>query len=167
MDLESFDWDNGVYAQGGDKQWMVIDRTEGMGKGNIYSSWNAAYSICYPGSFTRSTNDGDSYEDCVTVDTDPQWGTMAVGPEGELYETGTNWDGIVVAKSTNAQNPANIVSWDSYTQVNLDGYLSGWNNVNPAGLMGQAYVSVDVSGGPGNGNVYVLASVERNLGRSW
>jgi hypothetical protein len=160
----TFDWDNGVYAQGGDKQWMVIDRSGGMGDGNIYSFWNASYSICYPGSFTRSTNGGNSYEDCVAVDTDPYWGTMAVGTEGELYVTGQNWDGIVVAKSTNAQNPVNVVSWDSYSQVDLDGYLNGWNDVNPAGLLGQAYISVDISGGPGNGNVYVLASVERFSG---
>ena len=163
-DPGTFNWDNGPYAQGGDKQWMVIDRTGGMGEGNVYACWNASYSVCYPGSFTRSTDGGDSYEDCVTVDTDPYWGTLAVGPEGELYESGQNWEGIVVLKSTNAQNPANIVSWDSYAAVNLDGYLSGWNDVNPAGLMGQVYVATDVSGGPGNGNVYVLASVERNSG---
>jgi len=163
-DPGTFVWDNGPYAQGGDKQWMVIDRTGGIGEGNVYACWNASYSVCSPGSFTRSTDGGDSYEDCVTVDTDPYWGTLAVGPEGELYESGQNWEGIVVLKSTNAQNPANIVSWDSYSAVNLDGYLSGWNDVNPAGLMGQVYVATDVSGGPGNGNVYVLASVERNSG---
>jgi hypothetical protein len=163
-DPGTFDWDNGPFAQGGDKQWMVIDRSGGIGDGNVYACWNASYSICYPGSFTRSTDGGDSYEDCVNVDTDPYWGTLAVGPEGELYESGQNWNGIVVLKSTNAQNQGNIVSWDSYSTVDLDGYLSGWNNVNPAGLMGQVYVATDVSGGPGNGNVYVLASVERNSG---
>ncbi len=163
-DPGTFDWDNGPFAQGGDKQWMVIDRTGGMGEGNVYACWNASYSACYPGSFTRSIDGGDSYEDCVTVDTDPYWGTLAVGPEGELYESGQNWEGIVVLKSTNAQNAASIVSWDSYTTVDLDGYLSGWNEINPAGLLGQVYVSVDVSDGPGSGNVYVLASVQRNSG---
>jgi hypothetical protein len=163
-DPGTFNWDDGPFAQGGDKQWMVIDRSGGMGDGNVYSFWNASYSICDPGSFTRSTNGGDSYEDCVIVDTDPYWGTMAVGKDGELYVTGQNWDGIMVAKSTNAQNAASIVSWDSYSQVDLDGYLSGWNDVNPVGLMGQVNVSVDISDGPGSGNVYVLASVQRNSG---
>ncbi len=160
-----FTWDEGAFAQGGDKQWMVIDRSGGMGDGHIYSFWTSSYSYCYPGAFTRSIDGGNSYEDCVITDGDPYWGTMAVGPEGELYIAGSgSWDGIIVAKSTNAQNSANNVTWDSYTLVNMDGYLTGWTEINPAGLLGQANVCVDASGGPGNGNVYVLASVARNSG---
>jgi len=34
-------------------------------------------------------------------------------------------------------------------------------DVNPVGLLGQAYIDVDRSNGSGRGNVYVLASVER------
>ena len=156
------EWDDGVFAQGGDKQWMRIDRTNGIGNGNNYSFWTSYYSTCYPGFFTRSTNGGNSYEDCVTIPGDPSWGTLAVGPDGELYVVGAGYQyDILVAKSTTAQNPAYPVSWDSYTPVNLDGELTGWSNVNPAGLVGQAWIDVDVSNGPGNGNVYVLASVER------
>jgi hypothetical protein len=33
--------------------------------------------------------------------------------------------------------------------------------MNPVGLLGQAWIDVDISGGPGHGNVYVLASVNR------
>ncbi|MBI9038877.1 MAG: T9SS type A sorting domain-containing protein [Bacteroidales bacterium] len=157
-----YEWDDGVFAQGGDKQWMRIDKTDGIGAGNNYSFWTAWYSTCYPGFFTRSTNGGNSYEDCVTIPGDPQWGTLAVGPEGELYIVGAGYQyDILVAKSTTAQNPGNTVSWDSYNPVNLDGELTGWSNVNPAGLVGQAWIDVDVSNGPGHGNVYVLASVER------
>ncbi len=155
-------WDDGVFAQGGDKQWMRIDKTDGIGAGNNYSFWTSYYSTCYPGFFTRSTNGGNSYEDCVTIPGSPQWGTLAVGPEGELYVVGAGYQyDILVAKSTTAQNPGNTVSWDSYAAVDLDGELSGWAPVNPAGLVGQAWVDVDVSNGPGNGNVYVLASVDR------
>jgi len=32
-------WDAGVYAWGGDKQWMNIDDTGGPGDGNIYAFW--------------------------------------------------------------------------------------------------------------------------------
>ncbi len=156
-------WDNGVYAQGGDKQWMEIDKTEGVGGGNIYSSWTSYYSICYPGFFTRSTNGGGSYEDCVEVLGNPYWGTLAVGPDGELYAVGAGeYGGIVVSKSTNAQNPASAVSWDSYSEVNLDGEITGFVEINPQGLLGQAYIGVDHSDGPGHGNVYVVASVQRN-----
>lgn len=160
---EGFEWDNGTDAQGGDKQWMVIDRTDGTGNGNIYSFWTSIYSICYPGFFTRSANGGESYEDCVTVDGDPNWGTMAVGPDGELYIVGEGYGTeIVVAKSTTAMNPELPVSFESYSVVDLDGELSIYPSVNPEGLMGQADIDVDCSDGPGHGYVYVVASVNRD-----
>lgn len=159
------DWDEGVQAKGGDKQWMVVDQTDGIGAGNIYSFWTVFYSSCYPGFFTRSTNDGDSYENCVPVQGFPYWGTMAVGPDGELYTVGTGEDqGVVVSKSTNAQTPASVINWDLAEQVYLDGHLTSQAPVNPAGLLGQADIGVDISEGPGRGNVYVLASVERASG---
>ncbi len=159
-----FEWDTGVYAQGGDKQWMRIDRTDGLGSGNIYAEWNQSYSICNTGSFTRSTNGGESYEDCVPVDDDPYWGTLAVGPDGELYEVGVAWtynDGVIIDKSTNAKLPGSDIKWDMTTWVKLDGQLSGWTNINPSGLLGQAWVDVDKSDGPGRGYVYVMATVQR------
>ena len=156
-----FSWDNGTFAQGGDKQWMVIDKTEGQGAGNIYSFWTQSWSTCWPEAFTRSINGGASYEDCVEVSGEPYWGTMAVGPDGELYIVGAGYNGVVVVKSTMAQNPAFPVAWDDYYQVTLDGELAGWTQVNPAGLLGQADIDVDISDGPGRGNIYVLSSVER------
>jgi len=156
-----FEWDNGTFAQGGDKQWMVIDKTGGIGEGNIYSFWTQSWSTCWPGAHTRSINGGLSYENCVEVSGEPHWGTMAVGPEGELYIVGAGWNGVVVVKSTTAQNPAMPVSWDDYYQVSLDGELTGWTQVNPAGLLGQADIDVDISDGPGRGNIYVLSSVDR------
>ena len=163
IEAGSFGWDNGTYAYGGDKQWMVIDKTGGQGAGNIYSFWTNTYSTCPPGAFTRSANFGTSYEDCIEVDGDPYWGTMAIGPEGELYIGGSGYfNGIIVSKSTTAQNPSSQVNWDFFSQVSLDGELTGWTAVNPAGLLGQASIAVDNSFGPGRGNVYVLASVARN-----
>ena len=154
------EWDNGTYAYGGDKQWVTIDRTSGIGAGNNYSFWTSYWSICFPGSFTRSTNGGDSFENCVQVDGDPSWGTLAVGSDGVLYIVGEGeYDNIIVAKSSTAQNPDVTVSWDSYSEVNLGGELGGWQPINPSGLLGQAWIDVDISEGPGNGNVYVLAAV--------
>ena len=155
-------WDLGTDAYGGDKQWMAIDRTNGQGNGNIYSSWTSYYSSCQPGSFTRSANAGASFEDCVTVDGDPYWGTMAVGPDGELYIAGAgSFDGVTVSKSTNAQTPGSTISWNYSTSVNLDGNVSGQSPINPVGILGQVSIDVDRSNGPGRGNVYVLASVVR------
>jgi hypothetical protein len=156
-----FNWDAGTFAQGGDKQWMVIDKTDGQGAGNIYSFWTQSWSTCWPGAFTRSINGGASYENCVEVSGDPYWGTMAVGPEGEVYIVGAGYNGVVVVKSTTAQNPGFPVAWDDYYQVSLDGELTGWTQVNPAGLLGQADIDVDISDGSGRGNIYVLSSVER------
>ncbi|MFK5855602.1 MAG: T9SS type A sorting domain-containing protein [Bacteroidota bacterium] len=156
-------WDDGTYAYGGDKQWMVIDRTGGIGDGNIYEFWNSSFSSCYPGSYTRSTDGNNSYDDCDGVPGDPIWGTLAVGPEGELYLVGApSAPGLVVTKSYSAQNPASQTIWEVQTYVDMEGNLSGWRPVNPSGLLGQAYIDVDVSDGAGRGNVYVLASVFRD-----
>ncbi|NQU34588.1 MAG: T9SS type A sorting domain-containing protein [Bacteroidetes bacterium] len=162
---ENFEWDEGTFAQGGDKQWMYIDNTDGMGNGNIYAFWNSSFSICYPGSYTRSTDGGTSYEECDGVMGNPIWGTLTVGPDGELYTVGSASNtGVVVTKSTTATNPASQTSWDYAIYVDLDGSLNGWTDINPGGLLGQVYVDADRSDGPGRGNVYVLASVDRDTG---
>lgn len=157
------EWDDGTYGHGGDKQWMQIDRTGGMGHGNIYAFWTSYYSICHPDFFTRSIDGGDNYEDCVEIPGNPYWGTVTVGPDGEVYTVGTtNNITLVISKSTTANNPDVPVTWDAISYADLDGYLTGWTNINPAGLLGQAWIDVDRSDGPGRGNVYVLASVDRN-----
>jgi hypothetical protein len=154
-------WDDGTFAQGGDKQWMVIDKTGGMGDGNIYAYWTSIYSICYPGFFTRSVDGGASYEDCVIIPDEPYWGTLAVDPDGALYVCGgPSVEDFVVAKSTTAQNPADSVSWDFSTSVDLDGYFT-FGGPNPGGLLGQAWIAVDHSENWTHGNVYMLSSVRR------
>lgn len=156
------DWGAPVSAHGGDKQWMRIDRTDGIGAGNNYSNWNVSFTTCAPGDFTRSTDGADSFEDCEPVIASPRWGTLAVDAEGTLYISGTtNGFGLIIAKSTTAKDPAIPVSWDSFSPVDLDGFLNVGQPVNPQGLLGQMWVDVDISGGDGHGNVYVLASVGR------
>ena len=156
-------WNNGTDAAGGDKQWMAIDRTAGMGNGNIYSYWSSDFSSCYPDYFTRSTNGSSSYENCTYPDGDPVWGTMAIGNAGELYICGAQKDTItdlVVLKSVTAQTPGSTITWNAPVSVFMDGDLGG-ASTNPEGLLGQANIDVDRSNGPGHGNVYVLASVFR------
>jgi hypothetical protein len=163
IDDGGVEWDDGTFAYGGDKQWMRIDRTDGVGSGNNYSFWTQYWSAWKPDHFTRSTNGGFSFEPCILVPGIPFWGTLAVGPEGELYVGGAGeYTDFVVSKSTNAQIPGSTITWNSSTPVDLDGTLVGWKPVNPQGLLGQLWLDVDVSDGPGRGNVYVLASVDRN-----
>ena len=158
-------WDDGTFAQGGDKQWMSIDKSGGLGSGNIYAFWTSYYSICDPDFFTRSVDAGYSYEDCSSIPGYPYWGTTAVSAEGELYVCGAQWGGnFVVAKSSNAQNPGQTVTWDFSTTVDLDGEINGFGGYscpNPSGLLGQTIIAIDSSGGPSHGNVYILCSVER------
>jgi hypothetical protein len=148
-------WDAGIFAQGGDKQWMALDRTGGMGDGHIYAFWTVYYSTC-SGMFTRSINGGASYETCVGVSGSPYWGTLTVGPEGNLYVAG---DGFIVAKSSNARDAGQTVSWDFSRNVSLGGSIGSGGGPNPGGLLGQAWIATDHSSGPNNGNVYLLASV--------
>ncbi|MCD4730792.1 MAG: T9SS type A sorting domain-containing protein [Bacteroidales bacterium] len=158
-------WDEGVFAQGGDKQWMTIDKSGGIGSGNIYAFWNASYSICEPDFFTRSVDGGLSYEDCTSIPDWPYWGTTAVNAEGDLYTCGATWGGnFMVAKSSSAQNPELAVSWDFSTSIDLDGGVVGFGGYscpNPTGILGQVYITVDSSDGPNHGNVYLLCSVDR------
>jgi hypothetical protein len=159
-------WEMGTFAQGGDKQWMSIDRSGGIGEGNIYEFWNGYYSICTPDNFTRSTDGNQSYEICTTIPGDPYWGTTVVGPDGALYMCGRLWGaGFMVARSSTAQNPGQQVSWDLTVGVDLGGEGSqnpGNNSPNPGGLLGQAIITLDSTGGPGHGNIYMLCSVERS-----
>jgi hypothetical protein len=156
-------WDGGTFAQGGDKQWMVIDKTGGMGEGHIYAYWTQSFSTCAPGFFTRSSNGGLSYENCITVPDEPFWGTLAVGSDGELYVAGVGPSDFVVAKSTNARDSSQAITWDFASTVSLGGdplAFAGSNSPNPGGLHGQTWVATDISGGANHGNVYLLCSVE-------
>jgi len=152
-------WVGPFPAFGGDKQWMRMDRSGGIGDQNNYSYWNSNFSDCAPNNFTRSTDGSFTFEDCILVNGDPFWGTLAVDKNGVLYVTGAGGGGIILIKSTNAQDPNATISWDFVTDVNLGGLLDAGSQVNPAGLMGQAWVDVDISDGAGEDNVYVLASV--------
>jgi len=151
-------WDAGTFAQGGDKQWMRIDKTGGIGDGNIYAFWSYSYSICNPGFFTRSADGGASYEACISVPGNPFWGTLAVGMDGILYVAGAAED-FVVARSSTAQVPGMDITWDFSTTVDLNGYIGAGEPPNPGGLVGQTWVATEPSTGPNINNVYLLCSV--------
>jgi hypothetical protein len=163
--FKSFDggvsWVPPVYAFGGFIPWMTVDRTTGLGRGNIYaydpSGGNPP--------FARSTDDGKTFEgfDCYG----PAYGTMTVGPNGEVYIAG--WGHLV--KSDNAWDPdaVPVFSWWFGVDLCPDGVMSvvpdpkdrpyGFDEPNPGGLLNLDWVATDHSDGPNRGNVYFLGGV--------
>lgn len=159
---ESFDWDEGTFAYGGDKQWMTIDKTGGSTTGNVYEIWNMVFSSCTPHDFTRSLNDGNSYHACTPLPYPVRWGTVAVGPEGQLYVCGDYGGDVIVAKSDNAGSSFLNMSWDYSTFVEMGGVKNSSGSPNPGGLLGQVWVVVDHSSSETRGNVYLLTTIENN-----
>lgn len=142
-------WLDGVSAFGGDKAWMAIDRTGGIGRGNIYCGW--AYEV---DNFVRSTDGGLTF---APSGGGTLWGTITVGPDGEVYTSGV---GIWVKKSVNAQDSGQTPVFSSGVIVDLGGDIAFAEAPNPGGLLGQAWIATDHSTNSTRGNVYVCASVE-------
>ncbi len=152
-------WGASVFAFGGDKQWMAIDRTGGLGDSQIYQAWSTAGNSYAPNTFDRSIDAGLSFQSPTSIPNSPVWGTLDVASDGTVYVVGTAGPGgpIYVARSTNAKNPG---SAPTFTTVAADlGGTIQTGGPNPAGLLGQLWIGVDRSAGPRAGWVYVLASV--------
>jgi hypothetical protein len=157
-------WGSPIEAYGGDKQWFDIDRTGGTGDGNFYGTWDGATAYTANG-FTRSTDHGATFMSPVQVLGQPNWGTVAVGPNGEVYVVGNsngNLNACIITKTVNANQPG-VPTWSFSRTVNLGGSQVYYTQQppNPEGLLGQFWVRVDNSNGPRRGWVYVLCSVHQ------
>jgi hypothetical protein len=150
-------WVQGGPAHGGDKEWFTIDKTGGPGHGFQYQFWTGAFS-CDVGQFNRSTDGGGvTWQTPINLPNSPQWGTLDVDTNGNLFiggQSGSLW----CIRSSNAQFGNQTPIFDRVTSVNMGGSLIQ-GGINGIGLCGQAFVAVDRSGGPTNNNVYMLASV--------
>lgn len=150
-------------AFGGDKQWIAVDRTNGIGSGNIYQFWNTQFSCCSGADFTRSTDGGATFETPLMLPVPSmKWGTLDVGPDGSLYMAGAtlNQTAHLFVKSTNAGDPIQTPDFGLSSQsIDLGGTTSFQMTPNPAGLLGQTQILTDHAPGPSFGNLYVLASV--------
>ena len=151
-------WTAPIPAPAGDKNWQTIDQANDF----VYADWNSQFTCCDPGTdFTRSTDGGASFGGPWVLPIHPKWGTLDVGPQGELYIAGSTLGqgSHVVLRSDNADEAAQTPVFDLATNVDLGGTSGSGGVPNPGGLLGQVWVAVDRSAGPASGNVYVLASV--------
>ncbi len=156
---KSFDggvtWPQQTYARGGDKAWLAVDRTGGLGDGQIYAVWNRAYGCCGNNDLLRSTDGGIGIPNTYSLPIAMHWGTLTVDPDGFLYVAG---ESFTVAVSTNAQDASQTPEF-YYTYVNLGGSINSGTGPNPVGLLGQAWLATDHSFSFNRGNVYLLCSV--------
>ena len=154
-------WASPVPAFGGDKAWMAIDRTDGIGRGNLYFAWSPGpFGCCGWNNFTRSTDGGLSVLEPMTVPENPRLGTLTVGPTGKLYIAGGGSRWPQVARSSDAQDPTATPSFDQLSFVYLGGTTAGYEGPNPGGMLGQVWIASDHSNGSTRGNLYLLSSVE-------
>jgi len=148
-------------AGGGDKEWLTIDKTGGIGHGFQYQAWSTA-ATCGGGQFSRSTDGGVTWMNPITIPNSPVWGTLDVDTNGNLFIGGaSNFSSpFYCIRSSNAQNGGVTPTFDRVTQVNLGGTLEFGDTINPGGLAGQLFLAVDRSGTATNNNIYMLATVQ-------
>lgn len=149
-------WAGPFNTTGGDKPWMLVDRSNSIGQDNVYLIWQTAHG---PRTFSRSTNGGTSFGRAIQIPQEPTFGTMAVDNNGDVYAAGLafqNFGSFVIAKSTNAKNSSQTPSFQTRS-VNMGGRMDISAGPNPGGLLGQAQVAPDPTR---PGHVYMLCSVD-------
>jgi hypothetical protein len=152
-------------AEGGDKQWFVIDNNPAStGYRFQYQFWDGASAFA-PNEFSRSTDSGLTWMNPpITVPHSPQWGTTDLDSNGTLFYGGvaTSLTQFWCVRSTNAKNGAVTPVFDQSTSVNMGGVIdyTDPNSVNPGGLIGQVFLKIDRSGTGTNNNIYMMASVK-------
>ena len=152
-------WDGPFFACGGDKQWFAIDQTEGIGADNIYQTWSIAASCAGSDTFNRSTDGGHSFSTPIMIPSTPFWGILTVDDDGTVFVAGLDANQFewVISRSTNAQDRNQEPSFETIS-VDSGGSVAFGAGPNPGGLIGQVYVVTDQSGGPNDGNIYLLSS---------
>lgn len=154
-------WIEKTYAFGGDKSWMAIDKTNGIGRGNLYAAWNVAGNQFAPSTYNRLIAGEANFSTPVEIPSNPIFGTLDVGQDANLYIVGTDGyaDDLSSFYLVKSANPSLTVPFfHQTTKVNLAGPIRIGGIVNDFGLDGQIYVKLDKSNRSSKNNVYILAS---------
>ena len=159
-------------ATSGDKGWIAIDRTGGIGDGHVYGGWTNFHlnGVC----FVRSIDGGETYSPAVLIADlgGTQWMLQyAVGPDGELYAAWRHYssNSIFITKSINANDLDVTPTFDALGSGGVNGLDikvdngndPGFLPINPDGFH-QIWLDVDHSSGPRRGWVYTLWPDARN-----
>jgi hypothetical protein len=98
----------------------------------------------------------------INIPNSPAWGTLDVDSDGNLFIGGVNLASgqIWCVRSMNAKNDGVTPTFDQSRLVNLGGNIVFAEPINPEGLVGQVFLTVDRSGTSTNDSVYMLASVQ-------
>ena len=138
-------WEPPCFTYAGDKPWMAIDRTNGIGHGNVYIAWGSE--------MVRSTDGGSTFDTWSNVH-GGIYGTITVAPDGTVYSIGI---GRLLRVSLNAADPSAVPVFGSAIALDLGG--SSPSSINGSGLVNQPWVAADHSYAPSRGNIYVLQCV--------
>lgn len=160
-------WYGPISAYGGDKAWFAIDSTGGPGHGSLYAAWTQASNEFGDRTFIRSFDGGFTYTEPIATLPTPTWGTLAVGPDGELYVVGNanyDRDRFVIQRSADAADPTagpgfDVLFADLGGAQRFGGDAAG-DSPNPGGLLGQVWIAVDHGEGPSRGTLYLAASID-------
>ena len=120
-------------AEGGDKQWFTIDKTNGPGHGFQYQSSDGANCSGGGVQFQRSTDGGVTWQAPIVIPQGPVFGTLDVDTNGNLF-IGGEGNTFYCVRSSNAQIGGQTPTFDQVTEVDLGGELSG-GGINPADWM--------------------------------
>lgn len=153
-------------ATGGDKQWIAIDKTTLASNGNIYQWWSTAGNNYSGRQFSRSIDGGTTWLDPINIPNRPIWGTLAIDTNGYVYLGGTasGAPGVRCVRSRDAKNNAATITFDSVVTPNMSGDIINGRSINPGGLAGQMSCVADTGNGPTAGNVYMMGTLQRDVG---
>jgi hypothetical protein len=151
-----------------DKPWIAVDNTGGARDGDIYVCWTRFFSGTSELRFSRSIDGGATYqnEQVIAAGGAPFGCSVDVGPNGEVYvawaqrttddilfrssgDGGVNFNAAVTVNSaaTRAPGTDRVVNCVDFNRTTLNGNIR---------QLHQAWIAVDTTGGPFNGNVYVV-----------